>query len=332
MSRASNHHTLARQWELLKRLPTRAPGITAREMTAFLADQGHTVTKRTVERDLMELAHVFGIYCDEDSKPYGWHWVQGSAMDFGSIELTDAVSLALAEQLLKEMLPASILRALTPKFDQARKKLAVLEKNPMARLTQKVRFIPPNLQLRPPSLRESILTAVQEALVEERQITVTYSPFNAKPRTHLLNPLSLVQRGTVPYLVATVSPHPDPRIFAIHRIEEAIPQDTRAIIPKGYSVDAYIREGFMHFGSAKPIRLKARLTDALASYLMETPISETQKIDYKNNTWKLQATVPNTWQLHFWILSQGPEIEILAPKALKDNIRLRLKSALANYK
>lgn len=331
MPRSSNHLALARQWEMLKRLPNRAPGITAAEMTAWLADQGYKVTKRTVERDLIDLSHVFGICCNDASMPYGWHWLQGAEMDFGSIELTDAVSLNLAEQLLKQMLPAPLLAALRPKFEQARKKLAALNGHPMAKLTRKVRYVSTSLDLRPPALRDSILTFIQEALINERQIHVRYARFNDHAREFTLNPLSLIQRGTVPYLIATAEPFTDPRIFAIHRFEKAESLESKAKLPKDFSVDEYIKEGFMHFGPAQRIKLKARLSNELATYLSETPISEDQKTPYEEGSYQLSATVHDTWQLHFWILSQGAGIEILSPSTLRASIAEQLRNASRQY-
>lgn len=331
MPRSSNHLALARQWEMLKRLPSRGPGITARELVEDLQEDGFTVTKRTVERDLVDLSGQFGIACNDEQKPFGWYWLSGANMDFSSIELTDAVSLSLAEQLLKQMLPAPLLAALRPKFDQARKKLATLDGHPMAKLTQKVRYVPTSLDLRPPSLRDAILTIIQKALIDERQLAVRYAPFNERAKELTLNPLSLIQRGTVPYLIATAEPYTDPHIFAIHRVEKAEALEAKAKLPKGYSVDQFIEEGFMHFGPATEIKLKARLSNELATYLSETPISEDQRIDFRKGSYQLEATVHDTWQLHFWILSQGANIVVLKPNTLRSSIRTNIESASKLY-
>lgn len=69
MPRSSNHLALARQWEMLKRLPNRAPGITARELAEGLHENGFEVTKRTIERDLVDLSGQFGIACNDTQKP-----------------------------------------------------------------------------------------------------------------------------------------------------------------------------------------------------------------------------------------------------------------------
>ena len=204
MPRSSSTQTIARQWEMLKRLPTRPPGIRSGELTAWLADQGHPVSKRTVERDLNELSRVFALQCNSDQTPFLWYWMKDAQLDFGSVELSDAVSLTLAEQLLKQMLPTSMLQALEPKFAQARKKLSALEKNPLSRLTEKVRYFPTHLDLQPPSLREAIVELVQQSLVEQKQLDVRYARFNDHAKDMTLNPLAFVQRGSVSYLVATV--------------------------------------------------------------------------------------------------------------------------------
>jgi len=67
--------TLARQWELLKLLPTRGVGKTAKELSEALNEAGFKVSKRQVERDLGELLEAFALDCNNASIPYGWRWV-----------------------------------------------------------------------------------------------------------------------------------------------------------------------------------------------------------------------------------------------------------------
>ena len=40
MPKVAQHHALARQWEVLRQLPNRAPGITARELLGRLESAG----------------------------------------------------------------------------------------------------------------------------------------------------------------------------------------------------------------------------------------------------------------------------------------------------
>nr|WP_314483695.1 WYL domain-containing protein [uncultured Pseudomonas sp.] len=77
MPSQSSRHTIARQWELLKLLPSRHPGMSCTQLQAALSIAGHATTKRTVERDLVELAGLFPLQCNSQCMPYSWHWQPG---------------------------------------------------------------------------------------------------------------------------------------------------------------------------------------------------------------------------------------------------------------
>lgn len=331
MPKSSNHLALARQWEMLKKIPSRGPGITASELTAWLRENGYAVSKRTVERDLNDLSGLFGITCNDESMPYGWHWIAGKQYEFGSIEIADAVSLCLAQDALEKMLPSAMLDALGPKFEQARKKLSALEEHPFARWSAKVRYVSANLATIPPGVDAKIMDAVYEALLAERQIDVEYAPFKEKAAPYTLHPLSLIQKGGTPYLVATAFDFRDVRLYALHRMRSARITERTVRVPKGYSIDQYIATGAMEFGSGDVLKLKAEVSDNLGIYLSETPISEDQRIDYRKGRWLLTAEVRDTWQLHFWILSQGAEITIVLPKSLRSRVRTAHEAAWKNY-
>ena len=331
MPKSSNHLALERQWELLKLLPTRSPGIECRQLVERLCESGYGVTKRTVERDLAQLEKQFGIRCNDASKPYGWHWLPGQKETFAGVDLADAVSLTIAEGVLKQMLPPSMVQVLVPKFEQAREKLKAISGHPMARLQEKVRYIPNALLFESPFVRSKILETIEQALTQEKQLEVKYAPFKQKTKEQRLHPLSLIQRGNVSYLLATAFDYPEPRLYAVHRFESVEMLDESATIPRGFSIDDYIASGGMEFGSGQAITLKAKLSDALAIYLSETPLHTDQKIQHKDSGYQLTAKVHDTWQLHFWILSQGAEIEVLAPKSLRKSIAGSLKNASAQY-
>ena len=47
--------------------------------------------------------------------------------------------------------------------------------------------------------------------------------------------------------------------------------------------------------------------------------------------YRLEATVSDTWQLQWWILSQGDNFIVEQPASLRNNIATKLASALAGY-
>jgi predicted DNA-binding transcriptional regulator YafY len=333
MPKASLIPALVRQWEILKKIPTRRPGITAKELTDYLNEKKeYKVSKRTVERDLVNLAEAFRLGCNDESIPYGWYWISSSKCDFSSIDLADALSLVLTESLLVQLLPESMLDALKPKFDLARKKLSAVDTHRYARWAEKIRYIPANQTLLPPKVQPKVLATVQEALLSDLQLDVLYTgPQSPKAQNLTLHPLGLVQRGSTPYLVATTFEYPDVRLYAIHRMSQATLSSEPAATPPDFKLDTYLATGALNFGAGDTIILKAWLTDDLAIHLTETPLSTDQQIVYKAKRYHLTATVKDTWQLHYWILSQGSGITIISPAELKAAIADTVKAASANY-
>src|SRR5680860_1291748 len=165
------HRTLARQWELLKLLPTRGVGKTAAELTRALNEAGFQVTKRSVERDLNDLLDVFRLDRNDKSPPYGWRWPYDAPVALPGITLAEALSLRVVQDTLRPLLPASVIEALEPRFKQAEAKLVALaERNPTAQWADKVRSVPPTLPLLAPSIDIDVLETVQEALLAHQPL------------------------------------------------------------------------------------------------------------------------------------------------------------------
>ena len=332
MPSANHETTLARQWELLKMLPSRCPGLTSREIRDRLDRAGHDVSKRTIERDLSELSRVFPIASNEISKPFGWHWKPGARVDFPGIELAEAVSLGLLEDLLRQLIPPSFTEALEGRFFQARDKLKALTQNRYAKWSDLIRYMAPGLPLHKPSINPDVSRAVQEALLQKLQLKVHYrGPGSTTNKELLLHPLAIIQQGERAYLLATTFDYQDVLHYALHRMRSAEILDAPAKRPAHFSLDTFLAQGGGQFGDGKTISLKAHLTDNLAGILRETAIASDQKITTRAGKNILTATVKDSWQLHFWILSQGPAITIVQPPTLKKQIVSQLKGALANY-
>lgn len=334
MPKASHHQAVARQWEILKRLPVRGPGITARHLADVLAQHGFVVTKRTVERDLLELSSLFPLVCNDKGTPYGWHWMEGEGVDLPGPTLAEALSLRLVEDLLRPLLPAAILDVLAPRFRQAAAKLAVLgQENLNARWPDKVRHVLPALPLQPPVIAPGVLEAVQLALLHERQLEMSYRSAGGDGAHSIrLHPLGLVQRGPVSYLVATAFGYPDVRLYAVHRIQMATITEDSVLRPEGFDLDEYIAGGALQFGGGATFRIEARLSEDLAAVLEETPLSPDQTVHRNGEGLLLTATVSDSWQLRWWILSQGSAIVVLSPALLRDEIGRQIEEAAAYYR
>jgi len=329
----TTRNTLIRQWELLKLLPKRGTGKTAKDLAVALNDAGFKVSKRQIERDLATLSGPFPLDCKDQSIPYGWKWMDGRSADLPGLTVAEALSMKLVEDTLKPLLPKSVLASLEGNFKQAQKKLAALdEDNPNIQWTSKIRIVQPTLPLLPPQVDQEVLENVQESLLFNKKLDAEYQAINAEQSSVLtLHPLGLVNRGSVTYLVATAFDYSDVRLYALHRISKADKLDEDVVRPDNFSLDDYINSGALQFGKGKTLHFKAYIHDWLAKLLTETPLSADQKLLVVGDKTRLTATVPDSPQLQWWILSHGTGIEVLAPVSLRTAIAETLKQAASIY-
>ena len=333
MPSAKAHSTVSRQWELLRQLPSRPPGITATELVTRLHTQGYRISKRTIERDLNDLSLMFPLQCNDKNAPYGWHWKPGVSVELQGITLTEALSLALVESAIRPLLPNSMLKVLEPRFNHARQKLKTLgEENHAARWLDKVASVRPDLNLQAPDIHEETLETLQQALLEENQVQCEYySAHSDKISLLTLNPLALVQRGLITYLIGTAYPYTDVRQYAVHRFRELTPLTTPTLGLKDFNLEDYLSTDALQFGKTEKIAFQAWLSEKQARLLRETPLSADMVLTDLGNGHRVTATISNSWQLQWWILSLGDALIVEKPLSLREQTALTLRSAAAGY-
>lgn len=69
----------------------------------------------------------------------------------------------------------------------------------------------------------------------------------------------------------------------------------------------------------------------LLGYLSETALSEDQTLQEDDKGFQLTATVSDSWQLRWWIRSQGAGIVVVEPVELREEIFDGLRDALNSY-
>lgn len=330
----STRQTLARQWELLTLLPSKAPGLSAACLQEQLKTAGYTVSKRTIERDLIDLSRQFPVQCNDKGIPYGWHWMAGASSKIPGVSVSEALTLQILEGSLSTLIPSHMLKTLEPRFQQAKSKLQSLSAEiPAAAWVNKVAYVQPEFQLLAPEVSEYCLETIQDALLYQRQVDCTYYAAHKDREYQLtLNPLALVQRGQVTYLIATAEPFDDIRQYALHRFRNAQILEDSALAPEDFELQNYLQSGAMQFGEPATLKVEAWINSGLARLLRETPISADMQLVADADGFNMTATVNDSWELQWWILSHCGSIQIRKPKKLRDNITQRLTSALEMHR
>ena len=285
--------TLLRHWRMLREIPRHPRKISTVELKQRLSAAGYETTLRTIQRDLIKLSGALPLLGDETS-PQGWSWeAHAPQMDFPTLEPQAALVFHLAERYLQTLLPASTLDYLSPWFRTA---TGVLDNqgNGLSAWRNKVRVIAPGQPLLPPIIDSEVQSVVTQALLTNRRLDVTYRPRSStEDKSYEANPLGLVVRDQVIYLVCTLRDYDDIMQLVLTRMVSAKLLETSARKVEGFDLDQYINQGSFDWPleTGRTLKLVADFDRPVARLFIERPLEENQVIeDIDEKTVRLTAT------------------------------------------
>lgn len=332
----STQQTIFRQWLMLQALPRAPLRTTAADIAERLAGEGHRISKRSVERDLQALSEVFPIECDDRSKPYGWSWMRNApSFSLPGMSPLQALVLKTAEVHLKGLLPASQLAELKPLFQQASQTLGTKpNREGLAAWPRSIAVVPATLPFIPPEIDADVLRTIHQALIDHRQVRITYQPRASKQnKTYNIHPIGLIQRGSVSYLACTVEDFEDPRLLAMHRIRKAEVLDAAAKKQPPEVMEAAKAMVTSGFSDRGPIKLVMRMASDAIAHIEENRLSSDQTISETDDPdWMLiKATVNDTEQLRWWLYGYSCRIEVISPKSIRSKMASAFRAGLELY-
>ena len=252
-----------------------------------------------------------------------WYWIDKHAlMQIPSMSASTAFALRLAAEYLRPIMPGSALRQLDAYFSHAAE---ILDGTALGRWIEKVAIIGRGPVLKPPNIADDVREAVYAALMDNCQLQVDYrNRRRARSRRIVVNPLGLVVRDGVAYLAATAWGYEDVRHYVLHRMRAPELLDTPAIRPPGFRLSRHIEDDFRfsYPVSSGKLRLRLLFDAAAAIHLTESRLALDQRATETDDGHTLiEATVPDTADLRWWLLSFGSAVEVLEPASLREEFR-----------
>jgi len=299
--------------ELLRRIP-RNRKITASDLHQQLKNTGIERDLRTIQRQLEMLSAHFEIERDDRSKPYGYRWLEkANALAVPTLTARESLLLQLAEEHLKNLLPARLMKSMAGFFTQARRNLGP---ESSARLERewpgKVRVVATSQVLLPPEITPGVFEIVSEALYSNRWLQLDYRNIGGKRARVDVMPLGLVQQGPRLYLVCRYKGFGNERNLALHRILSAEMSSLTFERPKKFNLKQYDDDGRFGFGEGEKIRLTFHIDRDAGKYLLETPLSSDQQVsECDDGRLKITATVVDSAMLERWLRGFGSLIDVI---------------------
>ena len=307
--RANTQETTTMALEILRRIP-RSRMVTAKEIHEQLSAAGYDRDLRTIQRTMEMLSMNFDIIRDERSKPYGYRWSDKAiGISIPNLSEQESLILALAEEYLKNLLPAEVLQSMDGFFKQARYNLDY--DNATSRESaweNKVKIVSTSQRLLPPKVEPGVYEAVSKGLYHNKWLNIEYQ--NAKDVMNNIEvmPLGLAQQGPRLYLVCRYKGFNNERSLALHRMKSASVSTIGFTPPHDFELQQYDDDGRFGFGYGDKVGITFKISNEAGYHLNETPLSEDQEITHHGDYYLVKATTIDSLHLKWWLRTFGDEV------------------------
>lgn len=299
--------------------------LTGRELAERLE-----VSERTIHRDLEALSGVGVPVVAERGQGGGWSLLESYQTTLTGLNLAEIQALFLPK-------PSHLLTALgwNQAFEAALLKL--LAALPAANRRQ-AEIVSQRIHLDPTGWHRwneemSAFPILQAAIWQERQLQLSYERNDGRQIERLVNPLGLVAKGSVWYLVAAVER--EVRCYRISRISNATITDFPCIRPERFDLANYWQRSLVEFKAALP-RYVAMLRVAREAMPRLQYAGYFARIEQINPSdaegW---ATVSIRFDVESaacaYVLGFGAQMEVVEPLELRERVVQAAKEVIALY-
>jgi predicted DNA-binding transcriptional regulator YafY len=301
--------------------------LTARELADRLE-----VSERTILRDMDALGSAGVPVTAERGVGGGWSLVEGYRTELTGLNEDEAQALALSipPRLLSDLrldraaegailkLLAGLPALLRRRADEARRKIHV----DVAGWSSSPETIP-------------CFQTVQDAVWQERRLEIVYGGRKEDCAVHrLVDPLGLVAKGSAWYLAGRVEG--DVRAYRISRIQAARMLDEHCVRPEGFDLAAWWEQSSRDFRANLP-RYPAVLRvhpETVWRLPYGGRFARVEKVgEPEEDGWvKVEMRFQFEEEAAEFVLSFGPNVDVVDPPGLKDRVLDLARSVLAFYR
>lgn len=299
--------------------------MTARDLAARLE-----VCERTIHRDMEALSTAGVPVYAERGASGGWALVDGyetrltglSAAEVQALFATRPARL-LADLGLREASEAALLKLLAALPSVSRREaeyartLLYVDAAGWGRSEEEAAALP----------------VLQEAVWAQRKVRFTYLRSGCEPAHRTADPLGLVAKGSVWYLVAAVDG--EPRTYRVSRVRDAAVGEEPALRPEGFDLGDYWVRSSTEFRASLP-RFRATMRVAPGAHHWMSWTARYARVSRSGEPdadgWvELDLELQVEEEAVTLALSLGPRAELLAPPELREKLRALALETAAVY-
>jgi predicted DNA-binding transcriptional regulator YafY len=319
---------LERQWRLLQ-LIDRPAGVTVEDAAR---DLGCAV--RTIWRDVGVLQRADFPIRDErngDGHRTVWRVDEGFRRRLPlKLGLAEILALLMSRDLLAAAGPSALGPDLVSALDKIRGLLSRDALRLLDTMRERVGVRAAGAKLQAPA--PELLAQIHRAMSEQRSLRIRHHSVDRDEVTsRTVDPYHLTHFNGGLYLIAHCRLRGAVRLFALERIREACLGGDRFEKPADFDPAAYLKEAWgIVRGTLVTVRVEFDKT--AAPYIRERLWHETQRLrDLPGGRLELTMEVADTHEVRRWIMSWGPQAQVVQPIAMREALRdeaLKMVAAL----
>jgi predicted DNA-binding transcriptional regulator YafY len=284
-------------------------------------------SRRTIFRDLKEL-HTIGV-------PYHYNAKTGSyAIDPEfflppiDLNLQEALSLLLlvhkaSEQIQLPFKNSALLAALK------------IENNLPTKIRQYCNTTLQNISTRvdpqaPSKSLDKTFAQLQKAVTKKHKVSMRYhSLFEGQIINVELCPYHLMYNRRAWYVLGLSDLHKSIRTFKLNRIKELKSTEKCFVGGENFDPYDYIGRAWSMIPEGKIYNIKLRFLPMVANNVTEVQWHNTQKVARNNDdSATIEFRVDGLREITWWILGYGDQVQVLAPKALRNKVLKTAKNMI----
>jgi predicted DNA-binding transcriptional regulator YafY len=289
------------------------------------------VSRRTLFRDL-DLLRQSGVPLKFDAERQHYHLAGTCLLPPTNFKPEEALALIV---LCHELGNGAGL----PFLESARSAAIKLESTLPGKLREELQGLAEAVEIQPPPRnplqgQRPVYDQLLVAIAARRSVRIRYESLTEwRSIQTRLNPYRLLFSRRSWYVIGRSSLHRATRTFNVGRIRELAPLEDGYQVPRGFSIDRYLRNAWLLIPERGPDQqVLVRFNKMVAQNVAEVVWHKTQQLTFNDDgTLDYRVTVSGLGEISWWILGYGDQAEVLQPPPLRQLVAGRAASMARLY-
>ena len=284
-------------------------------------------SRRTIFRDLKELQGV-GVPYHYDARTGGYTVDPEFFLPAINLNLQEALSLLLLVHKASGHIQL-------PFKNSALLAALKIENNLPARIRQYCNTALRNISARadaqaPMRVLDETFAQLQKAITKKRKANILYhSLFEGKVIDTELCPYHLLYNRRAWYVLGLSSLHNSIRTFKLNRIKHLQISDKCFVGGEDFDLYDYLGKAWSMIPEGRIYNIKLQFLPKVADNVTEVQWHSTQKVTRNSDgSATIEFRVDGLGEITWWILGYGDQVQVLAPKALRDRVVKTAKNVI----